>query len=128
MVTNHSNLCGVLVSDNVFFAAQMLYNCLNLDSKIQTEILKSSEHINENKDGPYRGLGNLHLQYSKMEPKCRIIYWHIGAFSLSLNLHQNLEYRITNKNVPIKNIFEYGFSVQNSHVRELNIFPQEKKY
>ena len=34
------------------------------------------------------------------------------------------ENRLTNKNVLVKNIFEYGFSVQKSTERKVNIFQQ----
>ena len=34
------------------------------------------------------------------------------------------ENRLTNKNVLVKNIFEYGFSIQKSTEREVNIFQQ----
>ena len=50
-----------------------------------------------------------------------IFYWNNCRKMCS----KNFENRLINKNVLVKNIFEYGFPVQKSHGREGNIFPQK---
>ena len=48
---------------------------IKLKLKIKLRSYKSSEHINEKRNGPYRGFGYLSLGFGKMEPKRNTVFF-----------------------------------------------------